>query len=185
MDQLVHFHFKNALTPATKKTYRSGQRRYINYCDKAHCQPLPLTEQRLCQFVTKLAEEGLSHQTIQSYLTGTRQLQLAANLPEPHIGSMPKLEQVLKGIKVVKSRSVAQARTRLPITPDILQRMRRVLDQQPHAFNHIMLWAASCLCFYGFLRCGEITVPSAIGYDPGSHLSLGDVAEDNIESLKS
>ena len=115
MDQLVHFYLKNALAPATKKIYQSGQRRYINYCDKAHCQPLPLTEQRLCQFVAKLAEEGLSHQTIKSYLSATRQLQLAANLPEPHIGSMSKLEQVLKGIKEVKSRSVAQAHTRLPM----------------------------------------------------------------------
>ena len=36
-----------------------------------------------------------------------------------------------------------------------------------------------CLCFFGFLRCGEITVPSTTTYDPGAHLSFGDIAIDN------
>ena len=35
---------------------------------------------------------------------------------------------------------------------------------------------ACCLAFFGFLRIGEITVPSDSGYDPNTHLSLADVA---------
>jgi hypothetical protein len=42
-----------------------------------------------------------------------------------------------------------------------------------------MLWAAACLCFFGFFRSGELTVPSAQGFDPTIHLSWGDVAVDN------
>ena len=42
-----------------------------------------------------------------------------------------------------------------------------------------MLWAASCLCFFGFLRAGEIVVPSDNTYDPSAHLSVGDVRIDN------
>ena len=42
-----------------------------------------------------------------------------------------------------------------------------------------MLWAAACTGFFGFLRAGEFTVPSAEAYDPASHLSLSDVALDN------
>ena len=45
-----------------------------------------------------------------------------------------------------------------------------------------MLWAACCTCFFGFLRSGEITVPSAGEYDPGAHLSYGDVTLDSRES---
>ena len=42
-----------------------------------------------------------------------------------------------------------------------------------------MIWAACCMCFYGFLCSGEITVPSRASYDPGAHLSQGDVAIDD------
>ena len=42
-----------------------------------------------------------------------------------------------------------------------------------------MLWAACCMCFFGFLRSGEITVPSLKEYDPEGHLSVGDVALDS------
>ena len=39
-----------------------------------------------------------------------------------------------------------------------------------------MLWAVVSLCFFGFLRSG---VPSDSSYDPGQHLSFGDIAVDN------
>ena len=42
-----------------------------------------------------------------------------------------------------------------------------------------MLWAACCLCFFGFLRSGEVTVPSLKEYDSEGHLSVGDVALDS------
>ena len=43
-----------------------------------------------------------------------------------------------------------------------------------------MLWATCCMCFFGFLRSEEVTVPSAREYDPGGHLSEGDVALDSL-----
>ncbi len=42
-----------------------------------------------------------------------------------------------------------------------------------------MLWAAACICFSGFFRSGEITVPAIRAYDPAYHLSWGDVAVNN------
>ena len=45
-----------------------------------------------------------------------------------------------------------------------------------------MLWEASTLCYFGFLRSGEITVPSDTAYDEGAHLNFADVAVDNIQS---
>ena len=96
---------------------------------------------------------------------------------------MPVLEYVLRGIKGEQARSgSAGCQTRLPITPTILRKMRKVWSKDPKNFDHIMLWAACCTCFFGFLRSGEITVPSAAGYDPKSHLSMGDVALDRRDS---
>ena len=43
-----------------------------------------------------------------------------------------------------------------------------------------MLWAACCLCCFGFLRAGGICVPSASEYDVGAHLSYGNIAVDSL-----
>ena len=45
-----------------------------------------------------------------------------------------------------------------------------------------MLWAAACTGFFGFLRTGEFTVPSAKDYDNEVHLNLNDLALDNRSS---
>ena len=45
-----------------------------------------------------------------------------------------------------------------------------------------MLWAACCMCFFGFLRSVEVTVPSAKEYDPGGHLSEGDMTLDIVSA---
>ena len=38
-----------------------------------------------------------------------------------------------------------------------------------------MLWAASCLCFFDFLRKGEAVVPSNSFYCPEVYLSVEDI----------
>ena len=43
-----------------------------------------------------------------------------------------------------------------------------------------MLWAAVTLAFFGFLRSGEMTVPSDSAFDPAAHLTFDNVKVDNI-----
>lgn len=43
-----------------------------------------------------------------------------------------------------------------------------------------MLWAAFLVCFFGFFRAGEITIPNMSAYDSSIHLSFSDIALDNI-----
>ena len=43
-----------------------------------------------------------------------------------------------------------------------------------------MLWAVCCVCFYGFLRSGEVMLMSGREFDPEVDLSKGDVALDDL-----
>ena len=98
--------------------------------------------------------------------------------PEPRAqSSLPCLQLVQSGA----CRDRAQTgqppfRTRLPITPPILRRMR---ESWTGDGDDVMLWAAALSCFFGFFRAGEITVPSATAFDPAAHLAWGDVSSDN------
>ena len=45
-----------------------------------------------------------------------------------------------------------------------------------------MLWAACTMCFFGFFRSGEITIPTAGSFDPGAHLTFNDVTVDSLQA---
>ncbi len=119
--------------------------------------------------------------TIKCYmcLSAVRHLQLSFGMGDPKVGDMATLQLVLRGVKSAYAKKGLHPRPRLPISPAILLGLRRVWECLRHDYNSIMLWAACTTCFFGFLRSGEITAPSAQSYDPTYHLVLEDVALDN------
>ena len=54
---------------------------------------------------------------------------------------------------------------------------------QDGSVDTAMLWAACCLCYFGFLWIGEITVMSDSSSHPKAHLCITDLAVDNRKSL--
>ena len=132
----------------------------------------------MLMFVSHLAQQGLSHQSIKVYLSAVRNLHVSMGLHEEFSKQLtPRLELVLKGIKKEKAKAAAPA-GRLPVTIEIMKSIKAVLDCNAAHYDNV-LWAACCLAFFGFLRCGEFTVPSQTEYDPDTHLSLTDIALDN------
>ena len=74
------------------------------------------------------------------------------------------------------------SKPRLPITPAILHRIR-VGWNNSKKWDHIMLWAVMCLCFFRFLRAGEGVAPKT-NFDASQHLTYADIAVDNLADPK-
>lgn len=185
LGQLVGEYVDASIAPSTAKVYATGQRRYLTFCEVFHLVPLPLRERNICLYAVYLAESGLQHSSIKNYLSAIRRLQIVWGMGDPFGASWPLVECTLKGIKMRQAKNLAtRPRTRLPITPSLLRKMRKFWEERAFDCDHIMLWAACCMCFFGFLRSGEVTVESLKAYDPGCHLSVGDVALDSLTDPK-
>ena len=127
-------------------------------------------------FISQLHVDGLAPGTVKSYLAALRYEQIRRGLGDPGICKMPRVEYVVKGAKRVKP---GAQRRRLPITPEVLAKLREVWDRCPNGRDAKMLWAACCLCFFGFLRSGEVVAPAVAQYDPSCHLCFGDIQVDS------
>ena len=182
LDQAVLKYYELALSSSTHKTYKAAGTKYLGFCNNFSISPLPTSENVLCYFSACMAQEGLAQSTIRTYLSGVRQIQIARGLPDPHIDQMPRLRQVLKGIKIHEGRIGKSPRPRLPITPSILRKLKKVWLSDAPSFNNTMLWAASVTTFFSFCRSGEVTVENESNYDPSVHLSYGDLAVDNAQN---
>lgn len=110
-------------------------------------------------------------------MSGLGHLQIEAGLSDPFaMGSFPRLQYVLKGIKREKRTAV---KPRLPITPQILMCLRELWLKQGGNADHVMLWAVCTLAFFGCFRSGELTVQSEASFDPSTHLTVADVTVDS------
>ena len=140
----------------------------------------------LCYFASYLATQNLSPQTIKTYLAGIRHMQITLGLPEPRaFSSLPRLRLVQEGIQRVYAENGKKTmKVRLPITPAILRQIHSNWRARSSDPDIKMLWAAATLCFFGFFRAGELTVPSPSAYKASHHLSWGDVAIDDPSDPK-
>ena len=181
LEKTAQRYFGKGLATSTQKSYASAKNRYVSFCAAAGFDPFPLSEHTLCMFVSYIAQNGLKYQTIKCYLSGLRYAQISIGYGDPFSGStMSRLEYITKGIKRAESeKPETRSLTRLPITPSILLRLKAMWEKGTITDDILMIWAACALAFFGFLRIGEMTVPSINSYDPTTHLSMSDVAFDH------
>ena len=183
MEGLVQFYFAKGLALSTQRTYKAGHDQYLKFCHAEGFTPLPLTENGVCAYVSTLADQGLKHSTIKVYLSSIRYLQISSGHSDPFAGvAWSHLDYVMRGIKKSEAEKGIQQKTRLPVTPVILHKLRDVWLSSATCTDAKMMWAACCLCYFGFLRCGEMTVRSNQSYDKAVHLSVADIAVDDATS---
>ena len=167
------------IAPSTRRVYWSGQERYRKFCGEAGLTAFPASERNLMLFVAQLHQGGLAHGTMKSYLAAVRHAHISRGLGDPGLSAMPQLEYLLKGVKRL---APSGTRRRLPITPEILDKLKAFWLGGTEDRDKLMLWAASCLCFFGFLRSGEAVSPSVSSFDPETHLCYEDVRVDSRSS---
>ena len=139
-------------------------------------KPFPVTEDVLTHFVAFLYKDRLKAGTVKSYLAAIRYAQITLGLGNPHMEDMARLEYVVQGVKRLAS---GPTRTRLPITLPLLAQLRRSWLASRSGGDALMLWAAASMCFFSFLRVGEVVVPSDSAFDPSIHLTAKDVSVDS------
>ena len=147
------------IASSTRRTYSSAQRKFLEFCHWSQSvhpngPPLPATEWTLMLFASHLSNT-IKASSIKVYLAAIRSLHLENGFPNP-LANCLRLERVIRGIKRCQGTS---KRERLPVTVAVLLRIREILNFQCYA--DILLWAACCTGFFGFLRSGEFTTQSA------------------------
>ena len=110
----------------------------------------------LCLWISGLANTGRTKSaTIKLYLTGLRSYCVDLRIPDLSAFEDPRLQRILRGIKIFHAAREAGTRERLPITKDLLLHLVARLDTPTH--EGATLRATFCIAFAAFLRIGEFT----------------------------
>ena len=145
LDKALQRYYSAALASSTHKTYKAAERRNASFFEKFEVNPLPANESTLCYW---LGQEGLQHSIIRTYLSGVSQNQIAHGFQDLKFNSMPKLHQILQGVKVVASLQGHPKRICLSITPSILWQMKQIWIGKEENFDKVMLWAVATTTFF-------------------------------------
>ncbi len=96
------------LAPATRRNYGTGERRYLAFCQQFNVTtPFLVTEQVLAAFVAFLFGQKLAAGSVKNYLAAVRHAQIALGFGDPHMGNMPQLEYVVRGLQPQRAASSA------------------------------------------------------------------------------
>jgi len=91
---------------------------------------------QLLRFVVHLASLGLSYQTVKSYVSAVRHLQIVSSLPDPSVASYPRLNYALRGLG--RSGGGKRQLTCLSITQGMLAKIHQFCSQLPHEYEHVL-----------------------------------------------
>ena len=179
LQRAVLLYYQQGLANSTYHSYSAAIKIYNSFCHAISYSPTPTTEYTFLLFTAYLGQRKLAFSTIRVYLSAVRSLHIAARMHQTFSSQLtPRVQQVVRGIR--KAQALEKpTQLRLPVTIDIMLKIKAILSSDPHKYHNIMMWAACCIAFFGFLHCSGFTSPSHDSYDPDANLSYDDVAVDN------
>jgi hypothetical protein len=169
------FYLWHGLASSTRRSYGSGQRSFLNFVAvNPALQPapglsLPANTAAVAEWMTYLADRGLKHTTIKTYLSSVRYLHVNAGIPAAPCYS-PILQQVYRGIK---TNAIYQA-PRAPKLPMGTLAVPQHLARGSAGFSllrHSVFNSVIKLAWPGFKRRKEFTVLIRTAFNSIVHLS--------------
>ncbi len=164
----------------TWKSYKSAKHMLLKCSKETKTNmELPLAEREILIFIDWLARHrGLKGTSINSYLSGIRQMHVVSGMDPPTFRTgLVKL--VLKGVTNrdnIKSRS-ENLSGRLPITTNVMILFKRLVQQLELADkDKAMIWAVATVAFAGAFRISEILCKTESTFDPDFDLLGSDVS---------
>lgn len=159
------------MAPTTRRTYAAGLRRFEQFTASYAIAPYPASTLTLKYFTSHLART-VTYQTIKVYLAAIRLKHIELGYPDPT--TAPLLKYFVCGIKRIRG---SQQRQRLPITIEVLRKLKLHLGNTPgyRYQDQRMLWAAFTTAFFGVLRASEFVCPSMSKFDPHTTLLWSDL----------
>jgi hypothetical protein len=154
----------------TWNTYRTAQTMLLKCAKETKTNmEVPMTERKIIIFIDWLARiRNLKGTTIDSYLSGIRQLHVVRGIPPPEIRTgLVKL--VLKGLN---NRDGINNRTehltgRLPMTTNVMLLLQRLIrDLEISVKDKELVWAVATLAFAGAFRISELLCKTESSFDP-------------------
>ena len=175
LDELYSY----GLAKGTWSSYKTAERLLIQCCEEKDIEKkLPLEENTVLAFVHWLAfRRGSKASTIDTYLSGIRQLHVERGLPTDNIRT-DRVKTILKGLK---NKNLAEDRKegvekRKPITTDILLVLKgKLAEADMNGRDQRLVWTVSSILFHGAFRVHELLCKKQSSFDPDFTLLGRDV----------
>ncbi|XP_070549368.1 integrase/recombinase xerD homolog [Ptychodera flava] len=182
LTELATAYIHNSVAGNTRRTYQVGQKCYMDFCSSHGLATLPVTIRTAILIVMNLANRGLAYRTIKVYLAGVMHHHVERGYADD-VTTHALLQRTLQGIR----RSIGEVRRpRLPITIDLLRRLKECLRQRADMCSNdkLMVWASFTLAFYGFLRVSEFTARSPTEFDVNATLLARDIVLTDVIEIR-
>ena len=175
LDELYSY----GLAKGTWSSYKTAEGLLKQCCEEKDIEKkLPLEENTVLAFVHWLAfKRGSKASTIDTYLSGIRQLHVERGLPTDNIRT-DRVRTILKGLK---NKNLAEDRKegvekRKPITTDILLVLKgKLAEADMNGRDQRLVWTVSSILFHGAFRVHELLCKKQSSFDPDFTLLGRDV----------
>ena len=159
---------QSAYATGTINNLRSHLRSYFMFCVATGHSPLVFSAQHICHYLVFLSRTA-SYSTLKNHLSS---IGLLFQLHNMHIDLHQDffIRLTLRGLKRIHGHSPS---TKLPITPQILLRLRSTINFQQSL--DLVFWTAALVAFFTFFRKSNSFVSSSTAFDPARNLTRNDV----------
>ena len=164
----------------TWSTYRTAERLAL-MCQKEHRVrwEMPFSSSNICLFVHWLFKvRKLKVATVNSYLSGVRQMHISKGMEPPNIRDS-FVKEILRGksnLEDFRQRKLGGHQGRLPMTIPLMKLWKeRIRTSDLTSDKKLLLWAVSTLAFYGAFRIHELASKTEATFDPDHTLLTEDI----------